>query len=470
MSYILAIDQGTQSTRASILNRAGQVEAQSSLPVAVTRPANNRVEQDAEILAISVEMVIEQVLDQVPYKIRSSVDCCGIATQRSTVVSWDTAGKPVSAALNWQDTRGQDQLVQLQKYAAEIKHCSGLPLSAHYGATKLRWLIENCGNNQGIKFGPISSFLLYRISDVQTSLVDHANAQRMQLLDISTRQWSDSLSQLFGVPIELLPQCCPVCHDFGVLKGLDIPINAMNGDQNAAWFGSGLPEAGTTLVNLGSGGFILTQQAAGTGLPDLLSTIACSDRAETSYLMEATVNGCGNALQWLVEHYQIDDYQVKISPALEQISEPPIFLNTVGGLGSPWWISGLAPRFLDHSGELSESRMIAGVCESILFLIFYNILQIQRVKAISELQLSGGLSKLDLMCQKLADLSGVQVKRMNQSESTTKGIAWIARGKPENWAISEYDRFQPEADVGLRSRFEQFVDQLSRYIEGASSG
>jgi len=179
MSYVLAIDQGTQSTRASILNRDGQVEAQAALPVAATRPASNRVEQDAELIATSVKMVIEQVLAQVPYKIRSSVDCCGIATQRSTVVSWDTAGKPVSAALNWQDTRGQDQLVQLQNYAAEIKHCSGLPLSAHYGATKLRWLIENCGSNQGIKFGPISSFLLYRISDVQTSLVDHANAQRM---------------------------------------------------------------------------------------------------------------------------------------------------------------------------------------------------------------------------------------------------------------------------------------------------
>jgi len=97
MSYVLAIDQGTQSTRASILNRYGQVEAQASLPVAATRPASNWVEQDAELLATSVEMVIEQVLDQVPYKIRSYVDCCGIATQRSTVVSWDTAGKPVSA-------------------------------------------------------------------------------------------------------------------------------------------------------------------------------------------------------------------------------------------------------------------------------------------------------------------------------------------------------------------------------------
>jgi len=139
-------------------------------------------------------------------------------------------------------------------------------------------------------------------------------------------------------------------------------------------------------------------------------------------------------------------------------------------LGSPWWISSLAPRFLDNSRVLSESRMIAGVCESILFLIFYNLLEIQRVKTISKLQLSGGLSKLDLMCQKLADLSGLQVKRLSLSESTTKGIAWIAAGQPENWRVSEYDVFQPEADVGLRSRFEQFVDQLSRYIEGASNG
>ncbi len=470
MSYVLAIDQGTQSTRATILTSNGQIKAHTSQPVTLTRPGIDQVEQDAELLAASVETCIKQVLSKIPSEIRSAVECCGIATQRSSVLAWDTAGKPVSAALNWQDTRGKDQLSQLQKYASEIKHCSGLPLSAHYGASKLRWLIENCKNDQGIRLGSISSFLLSRISNVDTSLVDHANAQRMQLLDISSRQWSPSLLQLFGVAEELLPHPCPVQYDFGSLRDFAIPITAMNGDQNAAWFGSGMPKAGATLVNLGSGGFILTQQTAGSGLPSLLSTIACSDDVDTDYLMEATVNGCGNALQWLAENYHIDNYQVKVAPALAHTSKPPIFLNTVGGLGSPWWVSGLIPGFLEQHEPLSEARMIAGVCESILFLIYANLLEIQKVKTISELQLSGGLSQLDHMCQKLANLSGLQVKRMHHSESTTKGIAWIAYGKPEKWSISGYDSFQPEADEGLRSRFVQFVDQLSRYIEGAGNG
>jgi len=470
MSYVLAIDQGTQSTRASILDGEGRVVAQASVPVTSTRPKLNRVEQDANALASSVETAIGQVLKQVAKTVRSCVECCGIATQRSTVVSWDNAGKAASAALSWQDTRGQEQLDHLREYVSEIKQHSGLPLSAHYGATKLRWLMDNSNSRENRRFGPLSSYLLSRISNVETNLVDHANAQRMQLLDISTMQWSNSLLQLFGIPIELLPECCPVYHDFGELKGPGIPITAMNGDQNAAWFGSGLPAAGTALVNIGSGAFVLTPQPADKEAPELLSTIACSDNTASSFLLEATVNGAGNALLWLSEHYPISNHRLKLKSALEQTVEPPMFLNTVGGLGSPWWRSGLTPKFINDNGRFSETEMIAGVCESILFLVYQNLIEIQKVKSISELQLSGGLSKVDVMCQKLADLSGLQVKRLNRSEATTRGIAWIAAGQPESWGVSEYDRYQPRADTGLKSRFEIFTDQLNRYIQGASHG
>ncbi len=470
MSYILAIDQGTQSTRAFIFDGYGLVVAHASVPVAATRPGNNRVEQDANKLAGSVERVIEQVLAQAPKAVRSSVNACGIATQRSTVLSWETGGANPSVAINWQDTRGQKQLVSLQHSAAAVKQCSGLPLSAHYGASKLHWLIDNGPGTQGRTFGPLSSYLLSRISTIEGNLVDQANAQRMQLLDISAMEWSDTLCDLFAMPVELLPECCPIYHGFGDLKGRGIPITAMNGDQNAAWFGSGMRETDTALINMGSGAFILTPQPAGNRLPELLSTVAYSDQATTSFLTEATINGAGNALLWLSQHHFIGDLNFKLEPALEQTTKPAVFLNTVGGLGSPWWRSGLEPRFTHDQGRFTEPEMIAGVCESILFLIYQNLLIIQKKKQISELQLSGGLSQLNPMCQKLADLTGLQVKRLNQPESTIRGIAWIASGQQENWTVSEYDKFQPKADSKLKSRFHLFIDQLGGYIEGASNG
>lgn len=466
----MAIDQGTQSTRASILNVDGEVVAHASLPVAATRPGINLVEQDANELAESVESVIEQVLARVPKAVRSLVEVCGIATQRSTVLSWEAKGNNPSVAINWQDTRGQEQLASLRHNADEIQRCSGLPLSAHYGASKLHWLIHNAAPTKGRTFGPLSSYLLSRVSTVDTDLVDQANAQRTQLLDISTMEWSRSLADLFTVPVELLPNCCPIYHDYGELKGVGIPITAMNGDQNAAWFGSGLADADTALINMGSGAFILTPQPANNNLPWLLSTIAYSDKTTTSYLTEATINGAGNALQWLSERHHISDLSLKLESALEQTNKPALFLNTVGGLGSPWWRSGLEPQFLHDHGQYSEAEMIAGVCESILFLIYQNLLEIQQVKQLSELHLSGGLSQMDGICQRLADLTGLQVKRLRQSESTIRGIAWIASGQPESWGSSEYDWFQPRADNKLKSRFELFIDMLCSQIEGAGRG
>ncbi len=470
MSYVLAIDQGTQSTRAAVLSQDGRIMASVSVQIESTRPQNNWVEQSAEQIATSVETSINDLFSILPKTIRSSVDCCGIATQRSTVLSWDHLGNILSPALNWQDTRGQEQLRSLVQYKSEIKQISGLPLSAHYGASKLHWLIENINDSSDKRFGPLSSFLLYRVSKTETSAVDHGNAQRMQLLDIATGEWSQRLLELFGVPVSSLPECKPIYHDYGELKEYGISITAMNGDQNAAWFGSGLPVVGTALINIGSGAFILTPQQGVKDLPELLTTIAYSDESSRHQLLEATVNGAGNALKWLSATHGINDYRSELQSSLEQVVEPPIFLNTVGGLGSPWWKSGLAPRFANVTEHYSRPEMIAGVCESILFLIYHNIREIQKIQAISELQISGGLSMANEICQKLATLSNLKVKCLNNPESTLKGIAWIASGKPDDWGVSEYVEYLPKKDPRLSLRFECFLEKLNNYIEGIHYG
>ncbi len=465
MSYVLAVDQGTQSTRAAVLDMHGRILAMESYPITSTNPKDGWIEQDAAQIVRSTTSAIDQVWHAIPATVRSSIDFCGIATQRSSVLCWDEKGHPGSPVLNWQDTRGKSMLDNMHVYEDEIRRISGLPLSAHYGATKLCWLIDNSDYVHNHRIGPISSYLLASLTNTDIHAVDHGNAQRMQLWDTRTIGWSERLSDLFGIPRASLPVSRPIYHNFGKLRPWGIPITAMNGDQNAAWFGSGRPGAGTALVNIGSGAFVLTTKHENTDLPQLINTVSFSEESNCEYLLEATVNGAGNALQWLARNFKIKEYRALLQHSLERIADPPIFLNTVGGLGSPWWKPGPDPVFNGDPASYSHSEMLAAVCESILFLVYRNILLIQQHQPITGLQLGGGLSNVDRICQKLANLTNLKVCRNSEPESTIRGIAWIAAGQTKTWGISEQDVFLPESDPGLNTRFRLFIELLAAYIE-----
>jgi len=469
MDYILAVDQGTHASRALVLDTSGQVASQSLHAVSLARPRPGWVEQDAGQIAASVQAAIQEALHSLTANQRAAVRACGISSQRSTVLAWRGHGTPVSAAINWQDTRGEHQLETLRSRATAIHKLSGLPLSAHYGASKLHWLHRLQGNDPDIQLGPLVSFLLDKMTGNGRCVVDHSNAQRTQLFDIHTLNWSRQLSDWFDVPIDNLPVCLPVRHDYGTLADYDIPVTAVCGDQNAAWFGSGEPEAGTARVNLGSGAFILARQAAERAVPNLLSSIADSDRHNCQYLVEGTVNGAGNALQWLIAQTSAQNVQSRLAVWLGQIANPPLFLNTVGGLGSPWWKQGLAAKFVPESDQYSDAERAVAVAESILFLVKYNIEQIQKQQAILRLTVSGGLSRMKPLCQKLANLSGLPVARTEQAEASARGIAWLAAGRSDNWCrAGKIQLFEPLSDTGLTTRYSQFIENLREYIATSS--
>jgi len=470
MDYILAVDQGTHASRALILDTCGQVASQSLHAVAIARPRPGWVEQDAGEIAASVQAAIQEALHSLTANQRAAVRACGISSQRSTVLAWQGNGTPVSAAMNWQDTRGEPQLETLRSRASAIHKLSGLPLSAHYGASKLHWLHQLLGNDPGIKLGPLVSFLLHKMTGDGRCAVDHSNAQRMQLFDIHTLNWSRQLSDWFDVPIDKLPACLPVRHNYGTLSHYGIPVTAVCGDQNAAWFASGEPDAGTAHVNLGSGAFILAGQPRNSALPNLLSSIADSDQHRCQYLVEGTVNGAGNALQWLIAQTSAQNIQSRLGVWLEQIAKPPLFLNTVGGLGSPWWKQGLAPKFVQDLHQYSDAEKAVAVAESILFLVQYNLEQIRKQQAILRLTVSGGLSRIKPLCQKLANLSGLPVERAEDAEASARGIAWLAAGRPENWCqTGKTQLFEPLSDTGLTTRYSQFIEKLREYIESSDN-
>jgi glycerol kinase len=442
---ILAIDQGTHSTRAIIFDSHGCIVTSAQQSIGLQRNSRTEIEQSATEILQSMQSVVTSVLDD-PAVNPEQISATGMATQRSSVVAWHrNTGQPLSPVLSWQDRRAADQLRSLDDRARIIQQRTGLPLSPHYGASKLRWLLENNAEvaaaleDNTLVMGPLASYLLHHLTDYDHEAIDDANASRTLLWNLDHRNWDNSLLEMFNIPLRVLPQCKPIRSDYGSLKNHTIPVSAVNGDQTAALYAQGLPSNNTITVNIGTGAF-----------------------ENGSYHIEGTVNGAAAALKWATNLFGLDEIQQQLSGWLEDIKTPTLFINTVGGLGAPWWRDGPAPRFLD--ADVSGPEAMVAVIESIIFLIQVNVLLLQTVNpAVKKIQVSGGLSRLDKLCQKLANLSGLAVYRPVQTEATARGIAWQAAGCPTDWPpTGEGTTFTPKADPGLEERHTRFVEILNK--------
>lgn len=256
--------------------------------------------------------------------------------------------------------------------------------------------------------------------------------------------------------------CAPIRHMYGVLKNSSIPLTACNGDQNAASYANGQLEQTEAMVNLGTGAFVLCH--VGEQIPQhphLLMSITDSTRIQAEYSVEGTVNGAGAALTWVHENWGIDARQ---HSGWAQIENPPLFINTVGGLGSPWWLTDQMPYFPDQAAEFcveQPEHCVAAVMESILFMINANLqeLRISGCKP-DHLLISGGLSSNDAVCQRLANLTGKQIYRSNLTEATARGIAWLAAAKPDSWRQNINPTFAPQSDSALEGRYQRFLSAI----------
>ncbi len=465
MDYLLAIDQGTHASRALLFDACGRRLAGQVVAIGLTRPAADRAEQDPGEILASVRDSVSRVIAELPPRERGNIRACGISTQRSTVLAWSAGGAPLSPAIGWQDLRGAPLVEALRAQARAIREQTGLPLSPHYGASKLHWLHQLLAGEPSLRLGPLAAFLLNQLTG-GGHRVDHANAQRMQLLNLSTLNWSPQIADWFSLPLDTLPACRPVIDDHGILGDHDIPVTAVCGDQNAAWHSEGRQHGRCARINLGTGAFILAAQRPGEDIPELLSTLSVSDAHGADWLIEGTVNGAGAALQWLIDTCQIEDLFEHLPRWLEQVQQPPLFLNTVGGLGSPWWRQGPPPAFVPEDTSSTPAERAVAVVESILFLLQCNLERILGKTPVECLKLSGGLSRLDGLCQKLANLSGLEVERCDDPEASARGAAWLAAGCPDEWpGTGGSPAFQPLPDAPLRARFRAFLEHLQESCE-----
>ena len=471
MPAILAIDQGTHASRAVVFDGEGQILASAVQAIHLDQIDSTRVEQDANSILASVRRVVDQVLAQISVPVGRAA----LATQRSTLVAWDSeTGEPLAPAISWLDRRAAGLLQRDREHAPTIHRITGLPLSPHYLAGKIKWLLEQdravreALQEGRLRMGPLAAFLCSRLLDGQHHVVDHSNASRSLLFDLRRLDWSPELLGLFGIPREILPDCRPTLSHYGHLADHDIALCCVCGDQNAAIHANGMPEEDTALINIGSGAFVL--QACGAHVPEhprLLGGIARSNATGVDYLLEGTVNGAGSALDTLRENETEVEYRKLHALWLGEVTEPPVCINTSGGLGSPWWVDQLEMRFIPATSD-RVGRTVA-LLESILFLLQDNLEQMDQ-KAIQRIQISGGLSRLDGLCQGLADLSGIPVLRGEDREATARGAAWLASGLDIPWRRgSEPELFKPGHNPRLQRRHRRYRHELITLLGGRAA-
>ena len=483
---VLALDQGSHASRACIFDAHGALLANATVPVATRHPAPLQVEQDAVELLESVRAAATQALHAARARQPGlELVAAGLAVQRSTLVCCSRRdGSALTPALSWQDQRNAAWLAGLAAYAPRVRELTGLPLSPHYGASKLRWCLDHlapvarAAAAGELLAAPLASYLAWQLCEGRGApRVDAANASRTLLFDPAQLDWSDELLRCFAIERAWLPEYAPTRADWGTLRVADnaVPLRALTGDQSAVPYATGDPDIGTVYVNLGTGAFIQRPLNLRPPAPaPLLGSVLSSDHDAALYSLEGTVNGAGSAVSWFCEQERCDE--PPLWAALEEIparSALPVFLNGVGGLGSPWWRSNMEPRFLaaqDAPGPAPapppppppppEARMarFAALIESIAFMITVNaqLLEAQAGPP-RRVLLAGGMSRSKWLCRRLASLLDLPVEAID-AEASARGVARLAAPDfTAHWAATASARYIPEPDAALRERYGRFT-------------
>ncbi len=482
---VLALDQGSHASRACLFDASGQLLASAQVPVATVRRGAAEVEQDADELVQSLRSAAAQAVAAARAQPLEIV-AAGLAVQRSTIVCCSRAGgRALAPALSWQDHRNAAWLQTLAPHAARIRELTGLPLSAHYGASKLRWcldhlpLVARAAAAGELLAAPLASYLAMHLHggpacDARAARVDAANAGRTLLFDSARLDWSDELLGLFALERAYLPQHAPTRGEWGTLSlaGHEVKLCAVTGDQSAVPYAEGAADPATVYVNLGTGAFIQRPLRARPSAPaPLLGSVLSRDAAGAIYSLEGTVNGAGAAVSWFCERERCDEQP--LWAALETLDARralPLFLNGVGGLGSPWWRPTLESRFIGEAGDAAGAGEGAGdvlarfaaVVESIAFMIATNATLLEQQGGRPQrVLLAGGMSRSHWLCRRLAALLALPVQVI-AAEASARGVARLAApALTAHWPGALARIWQPETDGALQARYRRFLDAVN---------
>jgi glycerol kinase len=442
MSYILALDQGTTSSRAIIFSHDGAIQAVAQKEFTQYYPQPGWVEQDAnEIWSTQLE-VAKQVLRQAGLA-ASDIAAIGITNQRETTLVWDRqTGEPVCRAIVWQDRRTADYCDQLKQQGLEppVSAKTGLLLDPYFSATKLRWILDHVkgartrAESGKLAFGTVDSWLIWKFSNGSAHVTDASNASRTLLYNIHTGDWDEKLLATFVVPRLLLPR---VCASSGVAAETDffgkrIPIAGIAGDQQAALFGQCCTQPGMVKNTYGTGCFMLMHAGSKPvqSQNKLLTTVAWRMGKRSDFALEGSVFIAGATVQWLRDGLGI----IKSSGEVESLaasvpdSDGVYLVPAFAGLGSPHWDAYARGAILGLTRGSQAAHIARAALDSIAYQTsdVLNAMQTDSQIKLSELRVDGGATQNNLLMQFQADLLGVPVVRPKIVETTALGAAYLA--------------------------------------------
>lgn len=478
MTYVLAIDQGTSSSRAIVFDRNLQPRGVGQRRVSSIYPRDGWVEQDPNLLWNSVLDSAREAISSAGVALKE-IGAIGITNQRETSVVWDAAtSEPCCNAIVWQDRRTADLCDQLRSDGLEelIQRETGLVIDPYFSSTKLQWLLSNpafrsLANRGNLRWGTVDSFLVWRLTCGQVHATDATNASRTQLFDINQHRWSTELLNYFNIPRNVLPEVRNSQDFFGLADkswfGREIPILGVVGDQQAALIGQGCIESGMTKSTYGTGCFLITNTGphrfdSSTGL---LSTIAYRLEGETIYGVEGSIFNAGTSIQWLRDKLNLIDDSAESESRAARIDG-----NTRGvyvvpaftGLGAPHWQPHARALICGLTLDSGPDEIVTATLKSIA-LQTADLLTAMRQDEIpvSRMRVDGGMVRNSWFCQYVADITELIVDRPLNAESTSAGAAMLAF-----LGLGHIDSLAEAADEwNLDVSFQPSMDERSRDLE-----
>ncbi len=472
---LLSIDQGTTSSRAILFEKNGSSLFTNQQEFEQIFPQSGWVEHDPEAIWTSTLSVARKAVE-FSRKLGRSIASIGVTNQRETTVVWERgSGKAIYNAIVWQDRRTAEQCTLLKQAGHEktVIQKTGLLLDPYFSATKIAWILDNMpgardkADRGDLAFGTIDSFLLWRLTNGAEHATDATNAARTLLFNIHTNQWDDELLALLNIPSSILPMVKDCAADFGhthkELFGEALPIGGIAGDQQAAAFGQACFHPGMTKSTYGTGCFVLvnTGDRSVTSNSKLLTTVGYRLDGKTSYATEGSIFVAGAAVQWLRDGLGL----IKSAEETEAIAQTTehnqgvYLVPAFTGLGAPHWDADARGALLGLTRGTGIKEIVRATLESVCYQT-NDLLRAMQEDGISptELRVDGGMVKNNWLCQFLADIVGLTVRRPMQTETTALGAAYLA-----GLQCGVYDSFDDLENNWLEeARFFPDIDPESR--------
>ena len=491
---LLALDQGTSSSRAALFDPRGFPVASASAPLAISYPADGWVEQNPRDIWESQRLAMERLEKAISQEQRDAVVACGVTNQRETTILWRRSdGQPCGPALVWQDGRTSDICQQWKEEGLEQewRARTGLLLDPYFSASKIRWLMRHeasassAAANDDLCFGTVESWLLWNLSGQKRHCSDMSNASRTLLMDLKQREWVDAFCEQTGLPFSALPELVPCRGDFGTIaSGLPfagVPIHALLGDQQAATLGQLCLQPGEAKCTYGTGAFLVVNTGSSIQRSDagLLSTLGWTDdQGQPTYCLEGSLFNAGTVVQWLRDGLGIIETAAEINQLALSVADAGgvMLVPAFTGWGTPHWDPGARGLLIGLTRDTGRGQIARAALDGIALSVA-GLVQLAEQSighGLGELAVDGGAAASDPLLQAQADSTGLRVRRPAYLQSTARGVALLAGVQAglinnlkdlESLRGEQADVFEPSLSAEQRQRWmKQWSDAISRSL------